>query len=706
MPATPSAEISLQVAANTAAAQLEMFSRKFKQMQKDMANSTKQTAQEAKQAGSTFSNWSGDVLKASVALYAMHAPIKAVQAAASLVREEIENTIRVSEGFKNRQVPYQNKLVNLMQSLPANENKEQVMGELDKMLKKSNVANKELLVDIVESAASSTVGMPYLERAKVAIFAAEQRQDLLKSDPQSLEALAKAMVYNHKAFEDLGSTMEGQMGLLQTGKAASLIQDNQKFYSTIGLVPGQVRSAFGSQYSQAEILAVANAINIASGDTEGATTSTQVFNMIADIITKFTTVPEMRNKTLLEQIDFISSSDPRADRIRGELLAAMEENHGELSPDEEALIAAANMGDPEALRQFKDRPDLTGRARLKFVVMNLFQPAESRNSGEFDAYSILKTLIQGDPNKPGLGEMPIMLDESGKIDSKKTYEESAKLIQERAKFTKESPVFKDLQLEQKVETAREKIAMSSSSLRGQYENVVNTLMDAAGPGSFFSSNWPHTYYRSNLSPFRFQYGWQETDEDVAKFYKQHIALQLRAVIQRGYGELPTKMMPGENRYGWFDRQVMRSPVQIAKEYERQGGRFSPEMASYFGLSEDTQEKMNSLYDLYREIESFEKKAKQNLDSQKQSLDNLNTPNASSSASGSIAEMVESLPSDKSGSAPVVSLDSQSLQAVRQVFESVNVLLGIFGPAMSGDRPISVKDANKPRTEPAKGDWRP
>jgi hypothetical protein len=691
MPATPSAEVTLQVAANSAAAQLEMFSRKFKQMQKEMADATKKTAQEGKQAGNGFASWSSDIVKASVAIYAMHAPIKAMQTAVSMITAELENTIRISEGFKNRQIPYQQQLVNLMHSLPANEDKEIIIPALDSMIRKSPISNKEALLKVVESAASSTVGMPYLERAEVAQRVAESRQDLLETDPASLEALAKAVVYNHKAFQELGSTTEAQQGILQSAKAASLIQDNQQFYKTIGMLPGQIRSAYGDNYNQAEMLAVANAINIASGDTEGPVTVTQTFNMLADIITKLQRAPEYLDKTFMEQRGFIASQDPRAEVIRKELLAAMEERDGALSDEEALLVEMALAGDPEAFRMFKDKPDFTGRARSRFVAMNLFQPDHLRvKVREFDAYGILKTLLEGEPGKPGLGEMPIVLNSSGTIDDKRTYQEAAKLIRDRDKFAAESPLFKEMRLEQDMKVAQENIKMHSGSIRGQYQNVVDTLMNAAGPGSTMSSNWPKTYYQGGIfSPFQWEYSWQQSESDVGKFFKRQIAQQLRAVIARGYGELPTKEMPGENRYGWLDRQVMRSPLNIAREFERRDGKFGPEEASYFGLSANTLEKMKALFDLHRKIESFEEKAKQALEAEKQRQSNL-----------SFNSMIPSVGS------PTVQLDAESRNAVRQVFESVSMLMGFLAPAISGEKPLAVKDSNKPRTEPAKGDWAP
>ncbi len=127
MPATPSAEVTLQVAANSAAAQLEMFSRKFKQMQKEMAEATKKTGQESKQSGASFSGWSSDILKASIAIYAMHAPMKALHTVAQMIADEWKSAIQVAEGFKNRQVPYQMQLMNMMFNMPGNEDVQAIL---------------------------------------------------------------------------------------------------------------------------------------------------------------------------------------------------------------------------------------------------------------------------------------------------------------------------------------------------------------------------------------------------------------------------------------------------------------------------------------------------------------------------------------------------------------------------------------------------
>jgi hypothetical protein len=286
--------------------------------------------------------------------------------------------------------------------------------------------------------------------------------------------------------------------------------------------------------------------------------------------------------------------------------------------------------------------------------------------------------------------MPIILDSAGNVDDRRTYEEAAKLIRDRDKFASESPLFKEMKLEQDMKVAQENLKMNSGSIRSQYNNVVDTLMNAAGPGSTLSSNWPHTYYKGGMfSPFQWEYSTQQSEEDVGKFFKREIAQQLRAVIARGYGELPTKEMPGENKYGWLDRQVMRSPLNIAKEFERQGGRFDAKEASYFGLSEATLEKMKTLFDLHRKIESFEEKAKEALEAEKYRQGNL-----------SFNSMIPGV------GAPTVQLDAESRNAVRQVFESVSMLMGFLAPALSGEKPLAVKDANKPRTEPAKGDWAP
>jgi hypothetical protein len=187
--------------------------------------------------------------------------------------------------------------------------------------------------------------------------------------------LTKSVVYNQKAFQDLGSTTAAQQGMLQAAKSAALIQDNEAYYKHLGMLPGQVRNSFGQQYGQIETLLFTSALNIAAGDTEGPMTATQVNNFYADLKNKFASIPEMRDKTLVEQRAFLRGNDPRAERVRSELLAMMEERAVEgLSEEDKMTIELANLGHKESLQKLKDRPDLTGRSKTKFAVMQFIQP--------------------------------------------------------------------------------------------------------------------------------------------------------------------------------------------------------------------------------------------------------------------------------------------------------------------------------------------
>jgi hypothetical protein len=674
MPATPSAEVTLQVAANSAAAQLEMFSRKFKQMQKEMAEATKKTGQESKQSGASFSGWSSDILKASIAIYAMHAPMKALHTVAQMIADEWKSAIQVAEGFKNRQVPYQMQLMNMMFNMPGNEDVQAILPQLDQMIKNSKVADKSALARIVESAASSTVDMPYLERAKIAVDIAETRPDLMAFDQASLESLSKAVVYNQKAFEKKGSTTFAQQGVLQAAKSAALIQENERYFNTLGLVPGQIAATFGDQYGQNEVLAFLSALNIAAGDTQGNITATQSFNFLADLFTKFATVPEMKSKTLNEQIEFLQGSDPRAERIRSELLASMEKNFGGLSEDEEMILEMANLGMPEALRELKDKPDITGRARSKFAVMGLIQPKAVQDvaEGAFDIKKIYQTLLRGEAGAEGLGELPIVADEKGRVDESASYRLAEQMLKQRVSISQNAKAFETANLETAVKIAQENIDIDAAeAIRGLRGEMIKTMKSAGGSATYYENEW--------LSPFMWREAMIDTDnpQAIGDYYQNEIARQITTgVFKRGMGEV--KPVYPKNMSIW-DQIMTTDPREPAAKLFKQGY-LSQDQQEMYGLSDQTVKNANELYKLWLEIERIQ---------------NPNKPEVSPIVKPRAFENENK-----------IQLDEETKAAVQQITESLNGLLDSMERFLSGEKPLPVRDLNKPRTEPSKGDWAP
>jgi hypothetical protein len=673
-----------------------MFSRKFKQMQKEMADSTKKTAQEGKQAGEGFASWSSDIVKASVAIYAMHAPIKAIQTAAAMVNEEIANTIRLASEYQGRQVPYQQQLMNMMFNLPANEDAEMIKTSLDRMVKESKIGNKDALLKIVESAASSTVDMPYLERAKIAIDVAESRPDLMGMDQPSLEALTKAVVYNQKAFADMGSTTQAQQGMLQAAKSAALVQDNALYFNNLGMLPGQIRNSFGKQYGQAELLAFISALNIASGDTQGNITSTQTANFFSDLTTKLTSVPEMKGKTLNEQLSFLRSADPRAGRIRGELLAAMEERDAtQLSEEDRMILELADLGDEWALKQLKDKPDLTGRSKSKFALMQMIQPEGAKGDGSaFNMLTIYNALLHGSKESGGMGELPMVVDAQGRVDEAASYRKAEELLKSRIRLGQDSPEFRAMNLENAVGIATEKLSQEATkeSFFGIRDKVIDTLIKAGGSA---------TYYKNDAAGGAFSpYRWRESfvdmkdDKESAEWFKQAIKEEMFGVLRRKQNEV-TPVYPdwiskakgrdfSFNEFEFFDYDRLysiKTPTEARRRLMEGGGELSEEYRKLYGLSDDSAKTLKTLYDLYQEIDRLKKV-------------------------GSGSELKASGGTTQGAALPQVQLDEESKRAVRQVFESVSMLMGFLAPALSGEKPLAVKDANKPRTEPAKGDWAP
>jgi hypothetical protein len=565
-------------------------------------------------------------------------------------------------------------LMNMMFNMPGNENVQDILPKLDEMIKNSRVTDKAALARIVESAASSTVDMPYLERAQISVDIAESRPDLMEFDQNSLEALAQATVYNQKAFQGKGSTTRAQQGLLQAAKSAALISDNERYFSTLGMVPGQIAATFGEQYGQNEVIAFLSALNIASGDTQGNISATQSFNFLSDLFTKFATVPEMKTKTLNEQLDFLSGDDPRAERLRGELLASMEKNFGGLSEEEQMIVEMANMGHPEALRELKDKPDLTGRARSKFAVMQLIQPkAAQTEEGAFSIKKIYNALLRGDAGGQGLGELPIVADESGRVDEAASYRLAEQLLSQRISISRNAPQFNTANLNTGMKIAKENIDINSAkAIRGLRQTLIDTMKSSGGST---------TYYENQLlSPFMWREMMvdQSNPNELGDFYQQEINRQIiTGVFKRGLHEKKPVYPPGMSI---FDQMLTADPREPATKLFNQGYLTEQQQAMY-GLSDESVKKAEELLSLWQEIER---------------LQNPNKPE--------IPPIVK--PKAFENEAPKVELNDEAKAAVKQLTESMNDLMDKIAKAITGESPLTVREKDKPRTEPAKGDWAP
>jgi hypothetical protein len=305
--------------------------------------------------------------------------------------------------------------------------------------------------------------------------------------------------------------------------------------------------------------------------------------------------------------------------------------------------------------------------------------------------NIFNQLIKGDG---GEGELPIALDSSGKIDEQATYRKAEELLRSRMKVGKESPDFRGMNLQNAVDVAEEKITQESEkeAFFGVRDKLIDTLIKAGGSATYYKNEAAGGFF----SPYR----WRESfvdmkdDEESAEWFKQTIKEEMFGVLRRKQNEVspvyPDWISKAKgrdfsfNEFEHFDYETLyriKTPTEARKRLMEGGGELSEEYRKLYGLSDDSAKTLKTLYDLYQEIDRLKKV-------------------------GRGSELKASGGTTQGAALPQVQLDEESKRAVRQVFESVSLLMGYLAPAISGEKPLSVKDASKPRTEPAKGDWAP
>lgn len=584
--ATPSADVQLRVAANSAAAQMDKFARDFKRMTQQMKDATSDANRTIKsQSGGTspFSSWISDVTKVGAALLGVNGAVAAIQKVAQLVSNEFEAIQQRAEWASQRQVPYQLRLANMIHNLPSDEDPGAILAAVDGMIKSSNVANKQQLTAVLEAAASSTADMPYLERVKVGLAVAESRPDLLEQNVDALSALAQATVYNQRLFQKEGSTPLAQQGLLQSFKTATLIAGDQQAYQNLGKIGGQVRAVYGENYNQLEVMALTAALNLAAGDSEGAITNTQIFNFLGDLRNEFAKrKPDMADKSLFKQLKFLEGSDPTAQDIRHELLGSLEKRTaGETTPDEEAAILSALRGSEV------EKAKITGRARSKFAIAQLLQAEGTDATVEGGIKHYLKSMSSG--------ELPIVMDQSGEVDVAKSYARAEELMRKRIEFIQQAPQLESASLAVKFDTAAETADITSKeALLGMRREKFMPLLQRLGVSALDRSFIGVESWGSAGDP-----------KSMAAFMAAQLEGRRRNLVSQEANSnemAPAYFELGQNGIGgrWTLRRN-RTERERDEYLSAVAGKVAPEDAQRFGMSEDTRALLNNVNQLINEL---------------------------------------------------------------------------------------------------------
>ena len=433
----PTADVRLSVAAQGAAAQMDQFMQQLKSAMGQLQGATGGVGKKAKETGWSFGTWFKNIGKAALAIELMQLPMKAVYFTAELVTKELEKQIELSKQAGERQVPYGAAMSNLVHSMPNSEDPKLLMEKIDSMVKESSVRDKTALLGIIEAGASSTSGMPYEQRAQIAVKVAEMRPDLMLSDPAALQNYVKSNVIAMSTFEGHGATPESIQGLHQAALTSSAVGDPEKFAKEIASFPAKAYSAFSSispNYNQLELLQFISGISTAAQDTDGAISHTAGMNFLAQINEQFKSrgMDDVRKMGLNEQRDFLRGEDPRMKSMRSYLLGALNAEY-DLSAEEESQIRNAQK-DPAAIAK------LRGRAKTKFVMMQLIQPRGTADTdGSFN--SILKSTGS---ELPG------------------SYEEAANYINKRINIVEKSDATQEFRLKDFVDKSVEGAAFNRS----------------------------------------------------------------------------------------------------------------------------------------------------------------------------------------------------------------------------------------------------
>ena len=365
---TPTADIRLNVAANSAAAQYAMMEAKMRRFMRSMQSETDRTGRKASQAGSKFKSWAVGIGKATAGLFAMGALLKGAETSFSLIADRMQTMVDLSNMSKERQVSYEDRLKSFFfQSIPASvKDPEAFTAQIDSMVKDSPVRDKSALLDIMQTTMSTMGNVDPMVRAKFGRDIGESRRDMLKGDQlEALKAFAGVASMAQLNYADQGSTAMSQLGLMQKAITSSAVADMTSFSRNIAPIGNKVKLMGGNQI---EGLGLGAATSTLFNDQTGQLVETAVMNMLGKL-----SMAEERfgidktGKSLLERQEFIRGFDPKAVEARKSILASFASDASELTDDDRAMMSAAEMNKALA-------PKLGGRAKTLFGAMQFFQP--------------------------------------------------------------------------------------------------------------------------------------------------------------------------------------------------------------------------------------------------------------------------------------------------------------------------------------------
>ena len=423
----PSADVRLNVAASSAAAQLEVMTRQFKRMGKQAGQAASDVNRKGKQTGKTFNSWSANLGKSALAAGGVGTAVSAVLSVSRLVTAELENQVALSNQVKQKQQPYQESLRMFhLENVPQTvANRMEFTDQVDEVIQGVGVQDKTAALDIVKTFMSSMGNAAPQERVDAAKEFMELNRHLInQTQIESAKSMSSTIAAAQLLYAKEGSTVTSQTGLLFQALTSSMVSDKQAFANNIAPV-GNKLNILGS--NQVEGLALAAALSNRMNDQTGALVDTASANILAKLkMVESRFGIESGGKSLLERQAFIRSDDPKAIQARKHLLGAFnaEVSDGQMSAEEMSLLSDAQKN--KALL-----PKLGGRAKTLFAAMEFFQ-AEGHGDGKGELNDLFRSAF---------GEMGAVMESKNRVNVQATYDRLASSYRDEVQATYDNDLF-------------------------------------------------------------------------------------------------------------------------------------------------------------------------------------------------------------------------------------------------------------------------
>ncbi len=449
----PSAEVQFNVAAQSAVAQMQLFTNMFKKQIQEMRAEVKKF-NEAKDTKTPFSQWAEDAGKFALAMVGANGILATTQKAFQLIAAEIQNAVEVAQYASQRQVPYQQQLKGISAMLDNPDD----LAKIDSLIKGSNVPNKATLAMMIKESLSAGASLEDMEKASLTARVAEQRADFMDSEPFTLKQYAIQAVVAYEQFKKQAPNMsvndftDAQLRLMEQGRKLSFVDDPKLYAENVGSTINKL-GMWGLNQGQSAALTIATTNAVM--DQTGEVTATGLQNLI----------PKIKQYLTAQGIQAPEEWDSLRKWMRGdsEGAASLREYMGgamlsDLTPEEIAGLTDAQRGKLAV-------DHIPGRGKAVYQMMQLFA-----REGEADDPTSLNARIKLVEDKLGF-----VKNADGSVNAEASYQKFDKEHDEWKKSVDENPLFRTSNVDYAARSTTETMSISGDAIRGLTTTVGDML---------------------------------------------------------------------------------------------------------------------------------------------------------------------------------------------------------------------------------------